>query len=124
MLSAKEVLCGLGHLWRGRIFVGGFRDAQFLGRSRRAGPAFPAARSLRRWSSGRSWCGCSRGRSWQVGQIKDAKSEMIGVSGAATIFAVTLRKAPDGGVLTLCQRLVFSKKQITENCTGAALGAL
>lgn len=29
-------------------------------------------------------------------------------------FAVTLRKAPDGGVLTFCHRLVFSKKQTTE----------
>ena len=34
-------------------------------------------------------------------------------------FAVMVRKAPDGGVLTFCQRLVFSRKQVTENCTGA-----
>ena len=30
-------------------------------------------------------------------------------------FAVTLRKVPDGGVLTSVQMLVFSKKQTTEN---------
>jgi hypothetical protein len=30
-------------------------------------------------------------------------------------FAETLRKAPGGGVLTFFQRLVFSKKQTTEN---------
>jgi hypothetical protein len=35
-------------------------------------------------------------------------------------FAETLRKAPDDGVLTFFQRLVFSKKQTTENWTGAA----
>lgn len=30
-------------------------------------------------------------------------------------FTVTLRKVSRGGVLTLCQRLVFSRKQATEN---------
>jgi hypothetical protein len=38
-------------------------------------------------------------------------------------FAVTLRKAPDGGVLTFSQRLVVSKKQTTENWIGAAFAA-
>lgn len=38
----------------------------------------------------------------------------VSVVRAATL-AVTLRKASGGGVLTFCQRLVFSKNQTTEN---------
>jgi len=38
-------------------------------------------------------------------------------------FVVTLRKVPGGGVLTLSQRLVVSKKQSTENCAGAVFEA-
>ena len=38
-------------------------------------------------------------------------------------FAVTLRKAPGGGVFTFSQRLVFSKKQTTENVIEAAFEA-
>ena len=37
-----------------------------------------------------------------------------------TIFAVTQTKELGDGILTFCHRLPFSKKQKTENCTGAA----
>lgn len=35
------------------------------------------------------------------------------------ILAVMLKRGPAVGVLTLCQRFVLSKKQATENATGA-----